>query len=139
MQQTLLSSQSPLSCQMPCPLPKKKWICNCSTRILGFLPVTGCSLFLVVFPVSNQGPSRNRFIYCNCLICTVPIYTSDPKQQPNSLPALLQALPEQILFIKTELLVYSMRITRYSTKLSVQSVKTAWHCIRLHYNAGWYK
>jgi hypothetical protein len=49
-----------------CPRPQTK-ICNCSTRILGMLPVTICNLCWVMFSFSNQYPSSNRFIYCNCL------------------------------------------------------------------------
>jgi hypothetical protein len=33
-------------------------IYKCSTGILGMLPVTVCSLFWIMFPFSNQGPTQ---------------------------------------------------------------------------------
>jgi hypothetical protein len=52
MQKTLSLWKSPLAASNR--IKRKEWVCNCSSRILGIVPVTSLALFSVMFLNPNQ-------------------------------------------------------------------------------------
>jgi hypothetical protein len=105
----------------PCQTAKEGWICNCSTRILGFLPVTVHSLFSIIFPFSNEGPSPQQV-----QLLQLPGFEMSPFTPPtprnNPTPSLSHC--KWFLAIK-----HSRGVVR-----TADGHKMAWCCIILNYN-----